>query len=121
MHHVIGLPARHIRRLAALTALLMGLPLLTGRALSPAYAATDTAITGDRTSGGRTFDGVCAISGGGGNTRLLVDYPPTRRNQILDHLYKADVYKAPTTDGTPIDQWFTTGSNNQRWKLVKVS
>ena len=88
MHHVIGLPARHIRRLAALTALLMGLALLTGRALSPAYAATDTPITVDGTSGGRTFDGVGAISGGGGNTRLLVDYPATQRNQILDYLFK---------------------------------
>jgi hypothetical protein len=70
--------------LEALAVLLMGLALLTGRALSPAYAATDTAITVDGTSGGRTFDGVGAISGGGGNTRLLVDYPATQRNQILN-------------------------------------
>ncbi|MFI7295544.1 RICIN domain-containing protein [Streptomyces sp. NPDC050121] len=35
--------------------------------------------------------------------------------------YKADVYKAQTTDNTPIDQWFTNGSSNQRWKLVKVA
>ncbi|MDX3128756.1 RICIN domain-containing protein [Streptomyces europaeiscabiei] len=35
--------------------------------------------------------------------------------------YKADVYKAQTTDGTPIDQWYTNGSNNQRWKSVKIS
>ena len=88
MHDVIGLPDRHIRRLAALAALLMGLALLAGRAVSPAYAATDTAITVDGTSGGRTFDGVGAISGGGGNTRLLVDYPATQRNQILDYLFK---------------------------------
>ena len=88
MHHVIGLPDRHIRRLAALAALLMGLALLTGRALSPAYAATNTAITVDGTSAGRTFDGVGALSGGGGNTRLLVDYPATQRSQILDYLFK---------------------------------
>ncbi len=31
------------------------------------------------------------------------------------------MYKAQTTDDTPIDQWFTNGSTNQRWKLVKVS
>ncbi|MGQ4330461.1 RICIN domain-containing protein [Streptomyces hayashii] len=88
MHHVIGVPDRHIRRLAAMAALLMGLALLTGRALSPAYAATRTAITVDGASAGRTFDGVGAISGGGGNTRLLVDYPATQRNQILDYLFK---------------------------------
>ncbi len=88
MHDVIGLPDRHIRRLAALAALLMGLALLAGRAVSPAYAATDTAITVDGTSGGRTFDGVGAVSGGGGNTRLLVDYPSTQRNQVLDYLFK---------------------------------
>jgi hypothetical protein len=36
--------------------------------------------------------------------------------------YKVNVYKAQTTGGTPVDQWFTTGSNNRRWKLlVKVS
>jgi hypothetical protein len=82
------LPERHIRRLAALAALILGLALLTGRALPPAYAAATTAITVDGTSGGRTFDGVGAISGGGGNTRLLVDYPATQRSQILDYLFK---------------------------------
>src|SRR2546423_7355266 len=52
----------------------------------PAHAAT-TAITVDGASAGRTFDGVGAISGGGGNSRLLVDYPATQRNQILDYLF----------------------------------
>jgi hypothetical protein len=37
---------------------------------------------------GRTFDGVGAISGGGGNSRLLIDYPAKQRNQILDYLFK---------------------------------
>jgi hypothetical protein len=37
---------------------------------------------------GRTFDGVGAISGGGGNSRLLIDYPTKQRNQILDYLFK---------------------------------
>ncbi|MER6797598.1 ricin-type beta-trefoil lectin domain protein, partial [Amycolatopsis mediterranei] len=39
-------------------------------------------------SGGRTFDGVGAISGGGGNSRLLIDYPEPERGQILDYLFK---------------------------------
>ena len=34
------------------------------------------------------FDGVGAISGGGGNSRLLVDYPEPQRGQILDYLFK---------------------------------
>ncbi|MFZ0090223.1 MAG: NPCBM/NEW2 domain-containing protein [Solirubrobacteraceae bacterium] len=37
---------------------------------------------------GRTFDGIGAISGGGGNSRLLIDYPPKQRQQILDYLFK---------------------------------
>ena len=37
---------------------------------------------------GRTFDGVGAISGGGGNSRLLIDYPEPQRSQILDYLFK---------------------------------
>ena len=38
---------------------------------SPARAAT--AITINGTSGGRALDGVGAVSGGGGNSRLLID------------------------------------------------
>ena len=37
---------------------------------------------------GRQYGGVGAISGGGGNSRLLIDYPPKQRNQILDYLFK---------------------------------
>ena len=40
---------------------------------------------------GRTFDGLGAISGGGGNSRLLIDYPPRERARILDLLFKPDV------------------------------
>src|SRR5882724_3751970 len=49
-----------------------------------ALAAVTTTITIDGTSAGRTFDGVGAISGGGGNSRLLFDYPEPQRTQILD-------------------------------------
>ena len=56
------------------------------RVAEPAQAAT--AITINGTSGGRTFDGVGAISGGGGNSRLLIDYPEPQRGQILDYLFK---------------------------------
>ncbi|WP_305126976.1 ricin-type beta-trefoil lectin domain protein [Streptomyces odontomachi] len=55
-------------------------------AAEPAHAATSITINGS--SGGRTFDGVGAISGGGGNSRLLVDYPEPERGQVLDYLFK---------------------------------
>src|SRR5437764_12022704 len=51
-------------------------------------APVATAVTVDGTQGGRTFDGVGAISGGGGNSRLLFDYPEPQRGQILDYLFK---------------------------------
>ncbi|WP_264349572.1 MULTISPECIES: ricin-type beta-trefoil lectin domain protein [Streptomyces] len=60
--------------------------LLAG--VPPARAAAATAITVDGGQGGRTFDGIGAISGGGGNSRLLRDYPAAQQSQILDYLFK---------------------------------
>ena len=57
---------------------------------SPASAATTTTISANGSSAGRTFDGIGAISGGGGNTRLLADYPAAQQSQILDYLFKPD-------------------------------
>ena len=37
---------------------------------------------------GPSFQGVGAISGGGGNSRLLIDYPKAQQRQILDYLFK---------------------------------
>ena len=70
----------------AITALALVAPGVAVVAASPAQAAT--AITINGSSGGRVFDGVGAISGGGGNSRLLVDYPEPQRGQILDYLFK---------------------------------
>lgn len=53
-----------------------------------AQPAASTAITLDGHGSGRTFDGIGAISGGGGNSRLLLDYPEPYRSQILDYLFK---------------------------------
>jgi hypothetical protein len=53
--------------------------------VAPAQAATTITING--TGAGRTFDGVGAISGGGGNSRLLIDYPEPQRSQVLDYLF----------------------------------
>ena len=51
-------------------------------------AAAATAITVNGSSAGRTFGGVGAISGGGGNSRLLTDYPAAQQQQILNYLFK---------------------------------
>src|ERR1700722_4762899 len=48
-------------------------------------AGTMITISGHR--GGPVFDGIGAISGGGGNSRLLIDYPPAQRTQILNYLF----------------------------------
>jgi O-glycosyl hydrolase len=45
-------------------------------------------VTIDANAAGRVFDGVGAISGGGGNSRLLIDYAEPYRSQILDFLFK---------------------------------
>jgi hypothetical protein len=45
-----------------------------------------TALVLDGASGGRTFDGVGAISAGG-SARLLHDYPEPERGQVLDYLF----------------------------------
>ncbi|WP_405577593.1 ricin-type beta-trefoil lectin domain protein [Streptomyces sp. NBC_01190] len=83
---------RRLRRhLRLSTAVLTGLVLaaaggVVATAAGPAQAATSITING--TSSGRVFDGVGAISGGGGNSRLLIDYPEPQRGQILDYLFK---------------------------------
>jgi hypothetical protein len=47
-----------------------------------------THITVNTSDGGRVYDGVGAILGGGGNARYLLDYPAAQRDQILDYLFK---------------------------------
>ncbi len=57
-------------------------------ATADAAPGTTTLIALDGADRGRTFGGVGAISGGGGNSRLLIDYPVKQRNEILDYLFK---------------------------------
>ena len=79
---------RGLRHAAVLaTAALLGSAFCLA-AVPLTQAAAATAITVNGTSAGRTFDGIGAISGGGGNSRLLTDYPAAEQTQILDYLFK---------------------------------
>lgn len=68
-----------------------GGPTSTLSAGGGAGPAGSLAIAIDGAGTGRTFDGIGAISGGGGNTRLLYDYPEPYRSQVLDDLFKPGV------------------------------
>ena len=65
-----------------------GPSLPSAQATVQPLAAPMTSVHLDKSDTGRTFDGVGAISGGGGNARLLIDYPVKERDQILDYLFK---------------------------------
>jgi O-glycosyl hydrolase len=87
LRRLVSAPLRRGRLVAS--AVVMVLLAAGAATLVPAGPAqADSAITIDGSSGGRVFDGVGAISGGGGNSRLLIDYPEPQRTQILDYLFK---------------------------------
>lgn len=91
MRHLAMWPGTLTRRAAALAAALLAL-LVPGAitAVTPAAAAGPASaqtITVDGTSPGGTFAGVGALSAGA-SSRLLIDYPPAQRAQILDYLFK---------------------------------
>jgi hypothetical protein len=73
------------------TTALMSLATLPSSAATAAItgpsAASGQTISVDGTSAGRVFDGVGALSAGA-SSRLLIDYPPGQRQQILDYLFK---------------------------------
>ena len=50
--------------------------------------AQGTSIVIDSTGSGRVYDGIGGLSGGGGTSRLLWDYPAKQRDGILDYLFK---------------------------------
>src|SRR5436190_986343 len=79
--------SRSVRRLTTAALATAFVAALSGiLPTAPAQAATSIVLNGG--SAGRVFDGVGAISGGGGNSRLLIDYPEPQRGQILDYLFK---------------------------------
>lgn len=75
---------RFLKISAGATVAIGGLGSLSAHAQS----AVSTSISLNGSGSGRTFDGIGAISGGGGNSRLLIDYPEPYRTQILDYLFK---------------------------------
>jgi galactosylceramidase len=54
--------------------------------LSTALADQTVELKGD--AGGKRFDGIGAVSGGGATSVLLKDYPEPQRGQVLDLLFK---------------------------------
>jgi Glycosyl hydrolase family 59 len=76
--------------LAAICAAAIAVPLATQHGGTPRVEATGSYQAGVVISGahpGPVFQGIGAISGGGGNSRLLVDYPASERAQILNYLF----------------------------------
>jgi galactosylceramidase len=51
-------------------------------------ALAEQQFTLDGTAGGKRFDGIGAVSGGGATSVLLKDYPEPQRSEILDLLFK---------------------------------
>jgi hypothetical protein len=58
-----------------------------GPAAAAALTPYRTTVIVNGARPGPAFQGIGAISGGGGNSRLLIDYPPRERAQILDYLF----------------------------------
>jgi len=58
-----------------------------GPPVAAVFTPYRAAVVIDGARPGPAFQGIGAISGGGGNSRLLIDYPPRERAQILDYLF----------------------------------
>ncbi|MFE4672283.1 galactosylceramidase [Streptomyces sp. NPDC056721] len=76
------------RSLWAVGALLIACVAALLTPTASAGTGTVQSISVDSRGTGRVFDGIGAISGGGGTSRLLVDYPKRQRDQILDYLFR---------------------------------
>ena len=77
-------------RVAATAAVAAALAAASAAMVAAAPAAPVSyraAVLIDGARPGPAFQGIGAISGGGGNSRLLIDYPPRERAQILNYLF----------------------------------
>jgi hypothetical protein len=63
-----------------------GLSMTAARSAPADSSTTPITVNGD--GGDKTYQGVGAVLGGGGNARYLMDYPAAQRTQILDYLFK---------------------------------
>ena len=127
-------PLRNLWRGVVVACLVAGsAAVVTPQAQAQAQATTSISVNG--ASAGRTFGGIGAISGGGGNSRLLTDYPAAQQQQILDYLFKPDygadlqILKVEiggdtnSTDGSESSIEHTAGSvncnNGYEWWLME--
>ncbi len=110
-------------------------PSAAPAAAHAALPAISTSIPINDAGSGRPFDGVGALSGGGGHSRLRYDYPEPYRSQILDYLFKpgygADVQilkvevggDTNSTDGSESSYMHTATttewSNGYEWWLMQ--
>lgn len=62
--------------------------LLGSGCAQAARAAAGNTIPLDFSVPGHSYEGIGALSGGGGVTRLLIDYPPALQSDIYDILFK---------------------------------
>lgn len=78
-----------IRRNFDMTSGFRGVPVLAVHmSLLAASVVGAQSVTLDGGAGGKKFDGIGAVSGGGATSALLKDYPEPQRGQILDLLFK---------------------------------
>lgn len=81
---VRGLP---IRRIVFVILAMFGCPMTLGQVAQPVGVPVPIVkLNGD--AGGRRFDGIGMVNGGGATSVLLKDYPEPQRSQILDLVYK---------------------------------
>jgi len=60
----------------------------SGQSASATVQIAPPVIAIDGASSGSTFNGFGGLSGGGGTSRLLFDYPPQQQSEVLDYLFK---------------------------------
>ena len=134
VHNMAHIGTVTLRRIA-ITIGLLALLVTVGAVAGCFGWRHSTTINANGTSAGRTFGGIGAISGGGGNSRLLTDYPAAEQQQILDYLFKPDygaslqILKVEiggdtnSTDGPESSIEHTSGSvncgNGYEWWLME--